>query len=194
MQHILLTLVKSMSSLRLKVEVGKDEENYKYKEKIPLRKFIYIIDSPSTKTIDELTRTLQEYIIQKFSYINLQIVHLMTNDGFILSKSDLCSNVFKDNDHIICIDMITFLGIYSQKFTDKQSWLELKQHDASDNQEKYIRIGLNNVSELFVRMRGTSNVMGLYIFGIHELITIASEKRKSNLVKVFTCRTYFRFR
>jgi hypothetical protein len=132
--------------------------------------------------------------IKQFSCIKTQIVELMTDDGYILSKSDACSNVIKDNDRIICIDMRKFIEKNQSTLDIKNLWLDLKQHDASDNQEKYIRIGLNNVSELFVRMRGTSNVMGLYIFGIHELITIASEKRKSNLVKVFTCRTYFRFR
>jgi hypothetical protein len=103
----------------------------------------------------------------------------MTFDGFILSKSDLCSNVFTDNDHIICIDMKSFIGTYYEQFKEQKIWLELKQHDASDNKEKSIRIGLNNISELFIHMSGATNVYGLYIFGIYDLITIASEKRKS---------------
>jgi hypothetical protein len=186
-----------MTSIRIKVQVGDDGKNYQYEEKNPLRKFVYAIDSSSNKTIGELIKTLQEYIIQKFSYINIQIVQLMTDDGFILSKSDICSTVLKDNDQIICVNMKKFMEEYYKKFKDNIIWLELKQHDASDNKEKYIRIGLNNVSELFIRMQGISGVFGLYVFGIYELITIANEKRKGSkevLNKIFLeINVYFTF-
>lgn len=168
-----------MSSIRIKVQVGDNETDYARKEKYPLRKFIYSIDSPSHKTINELIRILEEYIVQKFSYIDMKIVQLMTDDGFILYKSDLCSNVLKDNDQIICVNMKKFIQEYYKKFQENLTWLELKQHDASDNREKLIRIGINNVSELFIRMQGSSTIISLYIFGIYELITIANEKQQS---------------
>jgi hypothetical protein len=186
-----------MSTLRIKVQVGEDNRNNNYQKTNAFRKFVYVIDSSSHKTIGELIKNLQEYIIQKFSFTKTQIVELMTHDGFILSKSDKCSNVLKDNDYIICIDMLKFIGEYYSNFQDTVIWLELKQHDASDNKEKYIRIGLNNFSELFIRMQGISGVAALYIFGTYELMTIANEKRKGSkgiLHKIFqkknVCFTY----
>jgi hypothetical protein len=169
-----------MASIRVKLQVGDDENNYEYKEKYPLRKFVYSIDSPSNKTIDELIQNLQQYIVEKFSYINIQIIQLMTDDGFILSKSDICSTVLKDNDQIICVHVKKFIEEYYKKFKDDIIWLELKQHDASDNREKYIRIGLNNVCELFIRMYAKLGVTSLHVFGIYELITITSDKRKGS--------------
>jgi len=183
-----------MASIRIKLQVGDDENNYKYEEKYPLRKFIYPIDSPSNKTIDELIQNLQQYIVQKFSYINIQIVQLMTDDGFILSKSDICSTVLKDNDQIICVHTKKFIEEYYKKFKDDIIWLELKQHDASDNREKYIRIGLNNVSELFIRMYGTLGVTSLHVFGIYELVTITNEKRKGSKNRMkYSGHIYFLF-
>jgi len=49
--------------------------------------------------------------------------------------------------------MIILFLLICKKFTDDIIWLKLKQHDASDNREKFIRIGLNNLSELFVRVQ-----------------------------------------
>jgi hypothetical protein len=169
-----------MSSIRIKVQLGDENAKNYYEKTNQFRKFVYFIDSPSSKTIDELIRILQEYIIKQFSCIKTQIVELMTDDGYILSKSDACSNVIKDNDRIICIDMRKFIEKNQSTLDIKNLWLDLKQHDASDNQEKCIRIGLTSFSELFIRMYGASSGSGLYIFGIYELITIASEKRRGN--------------
>jgi hypothetical protein len=36
----------------------------------------------------------------------------MTEDGFILSKFDICSKVLQNNDHIICVDMEKFMNEY----------------------------------------------------------------------------------
>ena len=167
----------SSSSIRIKVQVGVDKSNQKNNA---FRKFVYVIDSPGNRTIDELIRNLQEYISQKFSFTKTQIVELQTHDGYLLSKSDQCSHVLKENDQILCIDMQKFIDEYSFKCKDVITWLELKEHDASDNRERFIRIGLNNFSELFVRMYGAIYVSALYVFGIHELVKIANEKRKGN--------------
>ena len=104
----------------------------------------------------------------------------MTDDGYILSNDDLCSNVLKDNDHIICFDMENFVEENYSTLDFENLWCEIKQHDASDNHEKYIQIGLNNFGKLFIRMHGTSNIYGLYMFNIFELIKIANEKRQGN--------------
>jgi hypothetical protein len=58
-------------------------------------------------------------------------------------------------------------------------WCEIKQHDASDNQEKFIQIGLNNfsISKVFIQLRANPNAYGIYGFNIFELISIASEKQ-----------------
>ncbi|CAF0941746.1 unnamed protein product [Adineta steineri] len=170
-----------MASLRLKVQLG-DEKRIYARGKPLFRKFIYSIDSSSNETIGELIRKLQDYINKHFSHFNIRLVQLMTHDGFILSKSDLYSSVLKDNDHIICIDMRRFIDEYFICFEDSTLWLERKQYDATNNKEKFIRIGLNNVSELFIRLFGTVNVSGLYIFGIYELIKIANEKSADKLI------------
>lgn len=164
-----------MTSIRIKVQIG-DEKKPRTKD--VLRKFVYVIQLPSQITIGELIRKLQEYIVKRFSRFNLQIVELKTYDGFILSKSDSCADVFKDNDHIICVDMTKFIDEYHVSFEDKTILLEYKQYDANINREKSIKIGLNNVSELFIRIFGTLDHSGLYIFGIDELIRIASEKHE----------------
>ncbi|CAF3130312.1 unnamed protein product [Rotaria sp. Silwood2] len=166
-----------MSSLRIKVQLGNETENNYQSSTIPTIKFIYVIESSSNKTIDELIQALQKYINQQYGN-DIQIVQLTTNDGFILSKSYMCSTVLKDNDHIICIDMKTFTSeIYSTIDFDN-IWFELKEHDASDNQEKCIQIGLNSLSKLFIRMFGTLDINGIYAFSVYELIKIANEKRK----------------
>src|SRR4051794_36404154 len=131
------------SVLRIKVQLGELNENNRYDNSNAMLKFVYVLESSSHKTIDEFIRILQKYINQQFLNDNTQIVQLTTNDGFILSKSDLCSNVLKDNDHIICIDMKRFAQENSSTIDFENLWLEIKQHDASDNGEKYIQIGLN---------------------------------------------------
>jgi phage anti-repressor protein len=182
------------SSIRIKVQLGEEIKDNYNRYSTPLLKFIYVIESPSNKTINELIRTLQKYINQQFLNNNTELVQLTTADGFILSKSDKCSDVLKDNDHILCIDMRTFANeIYSTINFDKL-WFEIKQHDASDNQEKLIQIGLNNFSKLFIRFYANSNAYGIYVFSIFELISIASEKRNGidssdNLITRFDNQT-----
>jgi hypothetical protein len=166
------------SSIRIKVQLGEANENNSYKNSVPMIKFIYVIESPSHKTIDELIRTLQKYIKQQFLNNNTELVQLTTIDGFILSKSDKCSDVLKDNDHILCIDMRAFVQEIYSTIDFNNLWCEIKQHDASDNQEKLIQIGLNNFSKLFIRLRANLNAYGIYVFSVFELMAIASEKRR----------------
>ncbi|CAF1453611.1 unnamed protein product [Adineta ricciae] len=169
-----------MEQLRIKVRLG-DGQN-PYHGKPLLRKFVYVIDTPSTTTIGELLRTLQEYIIKKLSYKHLQIVQLTTMDGFTLGESDLCSTVLKDNDQIICVDKKIFILTYFTFFDNTIVWLEQIQYDGSDKGEKIIRIGLNNISELFIRLISTKTIDSLYIFGMYQLMEIVKEKRENKLI------------
>lgn len=166
-----------MAPLRLKVQLGDEKKGSRTRPL--LRKFVYVIDSSSNQTIAELSQILQDYVAKQFSHTNLEIVHLMTDDGFILSKSDLCSHVLKDNDRIICVDMRRFIDDYYACFNENNTWLEQKQYDITISRERILRIGLNSTPELFVRMYGTVEVNTLYVFGIHELITIANKKEPS---------------
>jgi hypothetical protein len=72
-----------------------------------------------------------------------------------LSEPD--KNILFKNFHLLIILFVLmckkFIEEYYTKFTDDIIWLKLKQHDASDNREKFIRIVLNNLSELFVRVQ-----------------------------------------
>ena len=59
-------------------------------------------------------------------------------------------------------------------------WCDMKQHDISDDKEKYIQVGLNNIGKLFIRMYGTSKLYGLYMYNVFQLIEIAEKQPKSN--------------
>jgi hypothetical protein len=174
-----------MSSIRLKVQLDDNKSNNNsYRKATPSSlKFIYVLDSPALKTIAELKHLLENYITFEFSNKNVQIVQLMTDDGYILSNYDTCSNVFKDNDRIICLDMDKFIQDNYSTLDLENLWCEIKQHDLTDDYEKYIQIGLNNHGKLFIRIHGASNIYGLYMFSIFELLKIANEKRTSNYSK-----------
>jgi hypothetical protein len=171
-----------MSSLRIKVQLGEEITDYHRENKPPL-KFVYVLELTSNKTIGELIQNLQKYINQQFLNNNTRIVQLVTSDGFLLSKHDTCSTVLKDNDYIICVDMSKFAQEIYPTIDFDNLWLNLTQHDASDNQEKCIQIGLNSYFKLFIRMMGTAEIYGTYVFTVLELITIASEKRRGILEK-----------
>jgi len=176
---------KKMSSIRIKVQVSdnKSTNNSYRKTPVSLLKFVYFVESPESATIGELTHLLENYIIRQFSNKNVRIVRLMTDDGYFLSDDDFCSSVLKDNDRIICFDMDNFIEENYSTLDLQNLWCEIKQHDASDNYEKYIQIGLNNLGKLFIRMYGTSNIYGLYMFNIFQLIEIANEASQSNHYK-----------
>lgn len=176
-----------MSSIRIKVQLGYDKSsknNSYWKSSSPSLKFVYVLDSPSTKTISELINLLEKYIIRQFLIKNVRIVRLMTDDGYILSHDNICSNVLKDNDGISCFDMKNFIEENYLTLDLENLWCERKQYDASDNLEKYIQIGLNNLGKLFIRIYGTSDIAGLYMFNVFELIKIASEKQQSIYYKL----------
>jgi len=175
--------------MRIKVQLSANTGNNN-QNTVTMVKFVYVVDSPSNKTIDELIRILQKYINEQFLNNNTQIVQLKTNDGFTLSKSDLCSAVLKDNDHIICIDMKTFSEENYSTIDFDKLWGEFKQHDASDDQEKLIQIGLNIFSKLFIRLRANSNMYGIYIFSVFELIKIVNEKRRGIFYRVCYTKYY----
>ena len=172
------------SSIRIKVQLGTEPDNNSYEQNRPLLKFIFIIESPSQKTIGELIRILQKHINQNFLNQDIQLVQLTTHDGFLLLKSDHCTDVLKDNDHILCIDMPTYVQQINATIDSDNTWLELRQHDASDNIEKWIQIGLNTFGKLFVSLYGNDNNFGVYVFSVVELITIASEKRRGKNVEL----------
>ena len=171
-----------MSSIRLKVNLSYNKSNNNNSHRNPppaILKFVYVLDQPSTKTIDELRHSLEKYIIRQFLIKNVRIIQLMTDDGYILSNDNICSNVLEDNDRISCFDMENFIQENYSTLDLANLWCERKQYDASDNIEKYIQIGLNNLGKLFIRMYGTSHIYDLYMFSVFELIKIASEKQRS---------------
>ncbi|UJR08482.1 hypothetical protein I4U23_012749 [Adineta vaga] len=169
-----------MAPIRIKVQLGEEKKGSRARPL--LRKFVYVIESASNQTIAELLQTLQKYIIEKFSHMNIEIIQLKTDDGFILSKSDRCSDVLKDNDLIICVDMRRFIEEYQAFFIENVIWLERKQYDVTINKERVLRIGLNNTPELFIRLYGTTDLNSIYVFGFCELITIANQKQSNRLI------------
>jgi len=171
--------------MRIKIQLSdnKSTNNSNRRTPVSLLKFVYVLDSPAVTTIGEFIHLLEKYIIRQFSNKNVRIVRLMTDDGYFLSNDDLCSNVLQDNDRIICFDMDNFIEENYSTLDLKNLWCEIKQHDASDNYEKSIQIGLNNLGKLFIRMYGTSNIYGLYMFNIFQLIEIANETSQSNYYK-----------
>lgn len=176
-----------MASLRLKIQIGEDESQTQHRyhrdDSISALKFVYVCDLTTTKTIEDLEKSLEKFICQHFSWKHFQLVQLITNDHFLLCKSDRCCDVLKDNDHLICIEMGHFAREYASSIDSDNVWLELKDHDDSDNTEKYLQVGLMNLSKLFIRMRGADNIYALYLFSIHDLSKIAREKRQGNLIQ-----------
>jgi hypothetical protein len=182
-----------MSAIRLKVQLNDNKSSNDSFRKTPVLplKFVYILNSPFTTTIDELKHLLEKYIIRQFSKTNIQIVRLMTDDGYYLSDDELCSNVFKDNERIICFDMESFVQENYSTLDLKNLWCEIKQHDASDNHEKYIQIGLNNSGKLFIRIHGTLDIYALYLFNVFQLIKIADEKSTSKIIARLARQNWF---
>ena len=76
--------------------------------------------------------------------------------------------------------MLTFIRESYSSLDLDDLWLNMDQHDASDDEEKYIRIGLSHTSKLFIRMHGQGTMDALYLFSFDELTSIASEKRRGN--------------
>ncbi len=60
----------------------------------------------------------------------------------------------------------------------EETWLRLEQHDASDDIEKSLTIGLNYAGKLYVYLFGGENIQESYMFYIFELFAIARDKRK----------------
>ena len=166
------------SSIRIKVQVGTENEEQVYQNYSSVLKFIFVVESPSHKTIDELVRILQKHINENFLNHPIELVQLTTVDGFLLSKWNKCSDVLKDNDHILCIDMQTFSRKINSTIDWDNLWLKVLQHDASDNLEKSIQIGLDSFSKLFISFFAGEDAFRIYVFSVMELMTIASEKRR----------------
>lgn len=173
-----------MSFIRLKVQLNNKSSNDSYRKTqvIPI-KFVYVLDSPSKITVNDLIRLLEKYIIQQYGLKDIQIVRLITVDGYFLSNDDLCSVVLSDNDGIVCYNMENFIDENYSTLDLKNLWGEIKQYDASDDTEKYIEIGLTNVGKLFIKMHGEYKRDGLYVFSVYQLIKIANEKSQSNKLK-----------
>ena len=171
-----------MDPIRLKVQLNDSKssnDSYRKTSVVPL-KFVYILNSPSATTIDQLKHLLEKYIVRQYSKNNVQIVRLTTDDGYFLSDDEICSDVFRDNDHIVCYDMESFVQENYSTLDLQNLWFEITQHDASDDYDKYIQVGLNNSGKLFIRIYGTSKIYALYLFNVFQLSKIANEKPKSN--------------
>ncbi|CAF0969352.1 unnamed protein product [Adineta ricciae] len=163
-----------MPTIRLKVQI--ENNNSSRKSSLTPLKFIYVLDFSLTTTIDELIHLLENYIIRQFSMRNLRLVQLLTDDGYLLSNDQICATVLNDNDRIVCCDMSRFVQENYPTLNLNDLWCEIIQHDASDNLEKRIEVGITNLEKLFIRIYGSSNDYGLYIFNVFQLIKIASEK------------------
>lgn len=168
-----------MPAIRLKVQIN-NNNNSSGKSSSTSFKFIYVLDFSPTTTIDELIHLLESYIIRQFSMKNLRLVQLLTDDGYLFSNDQICATVLNDNDRIVCCDMQQFVQENYPTLNLNDLWCEIIQHDASDNLEKRIQVGLTNLEKLFVRIYGSSNHYGVYIFNVFELIKIASEKSQQS--------------
>lgn len=164
-----------MTSIRLKVQLSEEKSSNSFRKTpvVPL-KFVYVLQSPVDKTINDLRQLLAKEIVRQYSN-RIQIVRLMTDDGYHLSNEHRCSDVLKDNDQILCYDMDNFIQENHSTLDYTNLWCDMKQHDPSDNQEKYIQVGLTNAKKLFIRIHGTSNVYGLYIYNVFQLLDLARD-------------------
>ena len=170
-----------MSLLRLKVQLTESKSSNDSQRRTPVLplKFIYTFQPSSTTTIDDLRRSLEQYIIRQFAKKNIRIVRLMTDDGYSLPENGLCQHVLQDNERILCIDMENFVEENYSTLIFENFWCEIKQHDMSDDADRYIQVGLNKAEKLFIRMHGAWKIYGLHLFNVFQLIEIAEQKPKS---------------
>lgn len=168
-----------MSLIRVKVQLNENKPPSNSRNVPAPLKFVYLLDLSSTKTIDDLRRSLEQYIIRQFTKSNVQIVQLMTGDGYSLPEDALCEHILKDDEQIFCVNMETFFEENFWTLILENFWCEIKQHDASDDDEKHIQVGLNKAGKLFIRTRNAWNAKGLYLFNVFQLMKIADEKSKS---------------
>jgi hypothetical protein len=176
------------STLRIKVEYTDSR-----KEDNSSLKFVYLIDSPSTTTIDKLITALQEFIVTQFGSHNLRLVHLLTDDGYLLMKHYICAHVINNNEKLLCVDMDQFVAENRSTLNFEETWLKLEQHDASDDTEKSLMVGINDAGKLYVLLFGGENMQALYLFNVSELLTIARDKRKGKLSKYIRIHYLCRF-
>ena len=167
------------TTIRLKVQIGIEDNRQHDDDAIPIRKFIYFIESPSQKSVDDLRHDLQTYINEHYLHTNIKILQLTTVDGFQFSRFDKCSNVFQNNDHILCIDKKAYEREIYRTINRDKSWFVLKQYDPSDNKEKSIEIGLNVAGQLYVRFWVDSNRNSIDLFSFFDLMNIINEKKNN---------------
>jgi hypothetical protein len=166
------------SPLRIKVEYCDNNE-----EDSSALKFVYLITSPATTTIKELISTLQDFIITQFSCQNIHLVHLTTDDGYLLMKHDICNNILINNDKLVCIDMNQFVRENTNTLNIEQAWFTLEHHDSSDDIEKCLNVGINNTGKFYVYLYGGENNRELYLFNVIELLAIAHDKNTGKQLK-----------
>jgi hypothetical protein len=166
------------STLRVKVEYTDSNE-----EASSSVKFIYIIESPATTSISQLTTVLQDFIINHFGYQNMRLVHLVTDDGYLLMKRDICAHVLNNNEKLVCVDMKQFIRENQDTLNIEEAWLRLDQEDTSDDNEKSLSVGINYAGKLYVYLFGGRNMRALYLFNSFELLAMARDKRKGKLLK-----------
>jgi hypothetical protein len=172
-----LCRVVTMQLLRLKIQFGDAQTDRNRQQTAPNIKWIHTVNSPATTKIDELRRQLEKYLQNKCSLQHVRLVDLHADDGYILSKTDICADVLRDNDRITCIDMIRFVRENFPILITDPLWLQLKQFDTTDVTEKSIAVGLTTSNKLFVQIQSMATAYDLHLFSAHDLLTIAREKR-----------------
>lgn len=63
--------------------------------------------------------------------------------------------------------MPNFIENYHSSLKGQQIWIELQQHDASNNRQKSIKIGINHFIELFIEdieEHGIASIATLHLF------------------------------
>jgi hypothetical protein len=105
-------------------------------------------------------------------------MHLVTDDGYLLMKHNICTHALDSSEKLVCVDMDQFIAKNRNTLNFEETWLRLEQHDASDDIEKSLTVGLNDAGKLYVYLFGGGNIQELYMFNIFELLAIARHKRK----------------
>ncbi|CAF3722786.1 unnamed protein product, partial [Rotaria sp. Silwood1] len=159
------------ATLRIKIEYAGNS-----KEDNSSLKFVYVIDSPRATTIDKLITDIQEFIVTQFGLHNMRLVDLVTDDGYILMKQNICVDVLNNNEKLVCVDMDRFVAKNKSTLNFEDTWLKLEQHDASDNIQKSLTVGVNNAGKLYVYLFGGRNMQGLYLFNVFELLAMACDE------------------
>ncbi|KAG9300193.1 hypothetical protein G9A89_002639 [Geosiphon pyriformis] len=104
-----------------------------------------VIPIPSSNTAPNIKRLLEEISNRFKKHTNdldddNYFVHLRTDDGFLLDKKDLATDVISDGDILEVVDYKTWFKKFKEE-NELDQWLDVTRADFVDEQPKWVQVG-----------------------------------------------------